>query len=97
MAGDFSKHGIRRRRQSFGDEGMEEYYRHPRENQQMDDVAVVGGGDVEKLSERADERRGQSVQSLAISDGSAAGIGAGTAARAHQQQHHRRPESRAGH
>ncbi|KAG9061208.1 hypothetical protein KI688_007546 [Linnemannia hyalina] len=91
MAGDFSKHGIRRRRQSFGDEGMEEYYRYPRENRQEEEVVVVEGGDVEKLSGReADERR---VQSPAISDSSGAGTGAG----AHQQQHHRRTGSRVGH
>lgn len=96
MAGDFSKHGIRRRRQSFGDEGMEEYYRHPRENQQ-EEIVVVGGVDVEKLSERADERRGQSVQSLVVSDGSVVGTAAGTGAGAHEQQHSRRSGSRVGH
>ncbi|OAQ25914.1 hypothetical protein K457DRAFT_22733 [Linnemannia elongata AG-77] len=93
MAGDFSKHGIRRRKQSFGDEGMEDYYRHPRENQQQEEVVVVGGGDVEKLSGReADVSHGQSVQTVSISDGSAAGTGAGV----HQPRHHHRPGSRAG-
>ncbi|KAK5827651.1 hypothetical protein F5H01DRAFT_331992 [Linnemannia elongata] len=92
MAGDFSKHGIRRRKQSFGDEGMEDYYRHPRENQQQEEVVVVGG-DVEKLSGReADVSHGQSVQNVSISDGSAAGTGAGV----HQPRHHRRPGSRPG-
>ncbi|KAF9149849.1 hypothetical protein BG015_008341 [Linnemannia schmuckeri] len=96
MAGDFSKHGIRRRRQSFGDEGMEEYYRHPRENQYHQEEIVVVSGDAEKQSERVtDERHGQSVQSLAISDG--AGTAAGTGAGAHQQHHHRRPGSRTVH
>lgn len=85
MAGDFSKHGIRRRRQSFGDEGMEEYYRHPRENQ----VEVVEG-DAEKYVDReVDERRVQSVQSLAISDPDGAGAGTGASTK-----HSRRPGSR---
>lgn len=85
MAGDFSKHGIRRRRQSFGDEGMEEYYRHPRENQ----MEVVGEDTGKYVGREVGERYGQSVQSLAISDpdGAAAGTCAST-------KHSRRPESR---
>ncbi|KAG0297334.1 hypothetical protein BGZ96_006898 [Linnemannia gamsii] len=85
MAGDFSKHGIRRRRQSFGDEGMEEYYRQPRENS----LEVVEEDAEKYVGREVGEQHGQSVQSLAIPDpnGAAAGTGAYT-------EQSRRPGSR---